>query len=282
MLMLNLKHYIHLMRLNKPIGILLLLWPTLWALWLAGEGHPDPTILAIFLLGVVIMRSAGCICNDLADRHIDGNVTRTVERPLPQGHVSLKGALTLTLFLLLLAFGLVLMCNQLTIGLAFIGVGMAILYPFMKRITDLPQVGLGAAFSWGVPMAFAAETGMIPTSAWILFFTAMIWPVIYDTMYAMVDREDDKKIGVKSTAILFNQYDTLIIGLLQCCFIVLLIMVGFTFQLSTAYFISLFFVSGLFLYQQWLIKDRDASNCYRAFSNNQWVGLVIFIGILLK
>ncbi len=275
-------HYLYLMRLDKPIGILLLLWPTLWALWLAGMGHPDNSTLFIFISGVILMRSAGCICNDIIDRRVDGHVTRTAKRPLPSGKVTVKEAIALAFLLLLSAFLLVLNCNQLTIALAFVGASLAIFYPFMKRFTQLPQVGLGAAFSWGVPMAFAAELGTVPASAWFLFLTAMIWPIIYDTMYAMVDREDDRKIGVKSTAILFDHRDIFILCVLQLCFVSLLLVVGVLFELSAIYYMCLFIVSTLFLYQQWLIKDREASACFQAFLNNQWVGLFVFLGIALS
>jgi 4-hydroxybenzoate polyprenyltransferase len=270
------------MRLDKPIGVLLLLWPTLWALWLARAGQPHGYVLMIFVLGVILMRSAGCILNDIADRHVDGHIQRTVHRPLPAGQVSVKEACVLASLLMLAAFFLVLFCNRLTLLLAFIGAGLTLVYPFMKRFTHLPQVGLGMAFSWGVPMAFAAEKGSVSLSAWFVFLTGMIWPVIYDTMYAMVDRNDDLKIGVKSTAILFNRMDKFVIGLLQLLFIILLISVGLIFELPPVYDLSVFIAAGLFLYQQWLIKDRDLERCFKAFLNNNWVGAVIFAGIVLS
>lgn len=281
--MLNLgrvSHYIYLMRLNKPIGILLLLWPALWALWLASDGQPNISILFIFILGVVLMRSSGCILNDFADRRVDGYVQRTSERPLATGVISIKQALTLAAILSFSAFLLVLQCNALTICLAFAGAGLTLFYPFMKRFTHLPQMGLGVAFSWSIPMAFAAELGKVSSSAWFLFFNAIFWPVIYDTMYAMVDREDDIKIGVKSTAILFGVNDKWIIGLLQMIFVILLIMTGYIFQLHSLYYTSLAGVTGLFIYQQWLIRNRDGQLCFKAFLNNNWVGLVIFAGIV--
>lgn len=274
--------YAYLIRLNKPIGILLLLWPTLWALWLSTNGSPHKKILVIFVLGVFLMRSAGCVINDFADRKVDGHVERTKLRPIASGKVSVFEALTLAALLALCAFLLVLLCNKLTIMLAFVGAALAFIYPFLKRFTHLPQFGLGIAFSWGVPMAFAAQTGEVETSGWFLFLTCIVWPVIYDTMYAMVDKEDDVAIGVKSTAILFNDMDKLIVGLLQGLFIVMLIMVGLMFELEPIYYFSIAVVTLLFIYQQWLIKDRDSRRCFRAFLNNNWVGLVIFAGIVLS
>jgi len=276
------SQYACLMRLNKPIPMLLLLWPTLWGLWLASNGQPDLQNLARFILGVILMRSAGCILNDFADRHIDGAVQRTRERVLATGKVSIREAFLLAAILSLTAFLLVLQCNLLTILLAFVAAGLACIYPFLKRYTHLPQIGLGMAFSFGIPMAFAAELGALNGPAWFLFFTAMLWPVIYDTMYAMADREDDVKIGVKSTAILFGGKDTFMIGLLQIIFVIFLIRLGYIFQLHSIYFISLTLVSSLFFYQQWLIRNRDAKQCIHAFLNNHWVGLVIFAGIALS
>lgn len=276
----RLTQYIYLMRLDKPIGILLLLWPTLWALWLASKGSPNIKILCIFVMGVILMRSAGCIMNDVADRNIDAFVARTRNRPLASGKLRTKEALFLAAFLALLAFMLVLFCNALTIFLAFFGALFAIIYPFLKRITHLPQFMLGIAFTWSIPMAFAAETGTVSLSAWLLFLTGCLWPIIYDTMYAMVDREDDLKIGVKSTAILFERKDTLFIGLFQILFILLLALVGFVFNLKPIYYAALFLVALLFMYQQFLIKDRNPANCFRAFMNNNWVGVIIFLGIL--
>jgi 4-hydroxybenzoate polyprenyltransferase len=277
----NCKKYCILMRLNKPIGILLLLWPTLWALWLAHRGLPGYKILGIFIAGVVLMRSAGCVINDFADRHFDAHVKRTATRPLATGSIHPRRAILLFVMLTLIAFILVLLLNEYTILLAFVGALLAVAYPFMKRFTHLPQVGLGLAFSWGVPMAFAAENNTIPYSAWVLFFTAILWPVIYDTMYAMTDRDDDVKIGLKSTAILFAGYDRLIIGVLQGLFLLGLVYVGVLFKLSNYYNVSLVIVAGFFVYQQILIKNRDRQRCFQAFLNNHWVGLVIFVGILL-
>jgi 4-hydroxybenzoate polyprenyltransferase len=274
--------YARLMRFDKPVGILLLLWPTVWALWLASAGKPDTRVLAIFVAGVIIMRAAGCIINDFADRYVDGHVLRTSRRPLVSGEVSVKEALILFVLLMTLAFGLVLLCNWLTVLLAFVGALLATTYPFLKRITHLPQLGLGLAFSWGVPMAFAAQTNQVPASAWWLFATAMIWPVIYDTFYAMADKQDDIKIGVKSTAILFANYDRVITSVLQLIFIVMLAMTGYVFQLGTVYDVSLVFAAILFLYQQQLIEQREPAACFAAFLNNSWVGAIIFAGILMS
>lgn len=278
----RLLQYIYLMRLNKPIGIMLLLWPTLWALWLASEGTPDKTILLVFVGGVIVMRSLGCILNDYADRHFDGHVERTKNRPLASGKILPAEALLLAALLCVCALSLVLICNWLTLMLACIGVILVVVYPLMKRFTHVPQLGLGAAFSWGVPMAFAAQTGMISMSAWFLFLTGVIWPVAYDTIYAMIDRRDDIKIGVKSTAILFDDMDKLIIALLQALFVILLVIVGLMFHLHPVYYVSLMLAAGLFVYQQWLIKNRDSERCYEAFINNNWVGLIIFTGILMS
>ncbi|MBV9576755.1 MAG: 4-hydroxybenzoate octaprenyltransferase [Gammaproteobacteria bacterium] len=278
----RLLQYSYLMRLDKPIGILLLLWPTLWALWLAAQGKPDRKVLCIFITGVVLMRSAGCVINDLTDRHIDGFVQRTHQRPLPSGSVTPKEALVLAAILLMLAFLLVLLTNHFTIQLAFVGAILTLIYPMMKRFTYLPQCGLGLAFSWGMPMAFAAQRDSVTFSAWFLFFTGLIWPIIYDTLYAMVDREDDLKINVKSTAILFNTKDKFIIACLQLIFLIMLVIVGMLFQLHQIYYFSLLIVFLLFIYQQWLIKKREPQQCFQAFLNNNYVGFVIFCGICLS
>lgn len=278
----RLSLYAYLMRLDKPIGIFLLLWPTLWALWLASLGHPDDKILFIFIAGVILMRSAGCILNDFADRHIDAYVKRTQNRPLASGKLTSREALILAGLLSLLAFLLVLNCNFLTIYLACVSASIALIYPFLKRITHLPQLGLSVAFSWGIPMAFAAVTNSLNSDVWFLFFTSALWPIIYDTMYAMVDREDDLKIGVKSTAVLFNAMDKMLIALLQLLFMIMLIVTGIIFHLSPVFYLSIVVVTLLFGYQQWLIKDRDPQKCFHAFLNNNWVGLVIFVGIFLS
>jgi 4-hydroxybenzoate polyprenyltransferase len=268
------------MRLDKPIGILLLLWPTLWALWIAGDGHPKPWLVAVFVAGVVLMRSAGCVINDYADRKIDSHVKRTAQRPLTAGLVSKKEALTLFSLLVVLAFLLVLTLNPLTIGLSLVGAFLAISYPFTKRFTHLPQAYLGAAFGWAIPMAFAAQTGSVDSRSWWLFGAVLVWALIYDTMYAMVDRDDDVNIGVKSTAILFGRYDRLIIGLLQVLFLGLLFHVGHLFGLGDYYVIGLAAAAMLMLYHQWLIRDRQRELCFKAFLHNHWVGVIIFAGIV--
>ncbi|MBK8188381.1 MAG: 4-hydroxybenzoate octaprenyltransferase [Cellvibrio sp.] len=277
----QLKLYAQLMRLHKPIGIYLLLWPTLWGLWLATPNLiPSIKNLLIFILGVILMRSAGCIINDFADRNIDGKVKRTQDRPLAAGAISSKEALTLCVLIAVTAFFLVLMTNSLTILLSVGGLILAATYPFMKRHTHLPQVVLGAAFAWSVPMAFAAEAYGIRQEAWLIYLAVVLWTVVYDTFYAMVDRDDDIKIGVKSTAILFGEQDKIITGGLQILTIYTLILVGQRFALGTAYYASLVIVAGLFAYQQWLIRFRDRDACFRAFLNNHWVGLAVFIGIV--
>lgn len=277
----KIKQLLYLARLNKPIGIYLLLWPTLWGLWLAGKGEPDVLIVVIFILGVVLMRSAGCVINDIADYKKDGFVERTRLRPLVTKKVSIKEALLFFSILLIAAFILVCLTNRLTVLLAFCGALIAIAYPFLKRVTHLPQLGLGVAFSWSIPMAFAAINNTIPHEGWLLFTTALLWPIIYDTQYAMTDRQDDIQIGVKSTAILFGQWDRIIISLLQLLFLLLLVVIGFVFQLNVIYFLSLLLVSVLFIYQQWLIKDRLRERCFQAFLNNNWVGCLIFLGMAL-
>ncbi|HLB58271.1 MAG TPA: 4-hydroxybenzoate octaprenyltransferase [Gammaproteobacteria bacterium] len=278
----KIKQFIYLTRLNKPIGIFLLLWPALWALWLASTGRPDANIVFIFIAGVIVMRAAGCVVNDIADRNFDGEVERTRKRPLVTQKITLKEAWIVFLILISCAFTLVLFLNSYSIFLAFIGAFLAILYPFMKRFTHLPQLGLGLAFAWSIPMAFAAETNSISFEAWILFLAAAIWPVIYDTMYAMVDEIDDIKIGVKSTAILFGKWDKIIVGLLQIIFLLLFVWIGFLFKLRLIYFLSVLLAGLLFIYQQVLIKSRDRENCFKAFLNNHWVGLIVFLGIFMS
>jgi 4-hydroxybenzoate polyprenyltransferase len=277
MLMYKIKNILLLMRFHKPIGILLLLWPTLWALWLAAGTTPDCFVLMVFISGVIVMRAAGCVINDIADRRIDKFVTRTRARPLAAGTLSVKTALVIFVLLMLAALVLLLQLNHLTIYLGFIGALIAVIYPFMKRFTHLPQLGLGAAFSWGVPMAFAALTNTVPAKAWLLFCTALLWPVIYDTMYAITDRSDDLAIGVKSTAVLFGKYDALIIAGLQILFLLGFVWVGVCFHLQAPFYFSLAFCAGLFLYQQWLMKKGQP---FKAFLNNNWVGLIIFVGIV--
>jgi 4-hydroxybenzoate polyprenyltransferase len=275
----KLYQYAILMRLNRPIGILLLLWPTLWALWIAGQGHPDVLVTTVFILGVILMRSAGCVINDYADRNIDPHVKRTRERPLAAKRVSEKEALILFAVLCLIAFSLVLLMNILTIGLSVIAALLAATYPFMKRYTHLPQVFLGAAFGFSIPMAFAAQTGEIPLIAWLLFIINLLWTVVYDTLYAIVDREDDLLIGVKSTAILFGKADKLIIASLQIIAILLLLYLGQLISGSYLYYIGIFIAAMLVIYQQWLVKDREPAKCFQAFLNNNWFGAAVFAGI---
>ncbi|WP_189421430.1 4-hydroxybenzoate octaprenyltransferase [Cellvibrio zantedeschiae] len=268
-----------LMRLDKPIGILLLLWPTLWALWLAANGVPSIKNLVIFCLGVVIMRSAGCVINDFADRKIDGRVARTQGRPLATGVISSREAIILFVTLCLIAFGLVLLTDPLTIKLSVGGLLLAFSYPFMKRHTHLPQVVLGAAFAWGIPMAYAAETGALDKNMWLIYLAVVLWTVVYDTFYAMVDRDDDLKIGVKSTAILFGEQDRVITGALQIMVLYALVLVGKAYTLGWVFHLGLVVAAGLFAYQQWLIRFRERKACFTAFLNNNWVGAAIFIGI---
>ena len=277
----RLREYALLMRLDRPIGIFLLLWPTLWALLIAGEGRPDPMVLMVFILGVVLMRSAGCVINDFADREIDGHVQRTRDRPLAAGRVSELEAKLLFLLLCLLAFGLVLLLNTLTIMLSFVGALLAASYPFMKRVTHLPQVYLGAAFGWSVPMAFAAQTGSVPQIAWLLFTATVLWATAYDTMYAMVDREDDLVLGVKSTAILFGDADRQIIGIIQVMVLVCLLMIGYQAKLGLYYYGGVLVAAALAAYQQGLIRYREREGCFRAFLNNNWFGAAVFTGLLL-
>lgn len=277
----RLPFYIQLMRLDRPVGIYLLLWPTLWALWVAGEGTPSVANVIIFVLGVIVMRSAGCVINDYADRHVDGHVERTQQRPLAQKVVSEKQALMLFAGLCLFAFILVLFTNSFTIWLSLGGLVLASIYPFMKRYTHLPQVVLGAAFAWAVPMAFAAETESLPDVVWLLYIATVTWTVAYDTQYAMVDREDDLKIGVKSTAILFGDADKMIIGILQGLTILTLIMAGNKIGAGWPYYLSLLVGAGLFVYHQKLIKDREREACFQAFLNNHWFGVCVFIGLVM-
>jgi len=276
----KIHQYALLMRLDKPIGILLLLWPTLWALWIAGEGSPDTWVVMVFVAGVFLMRSAGCVINDYADRKIDPHVARTKNRPLASGQVTPDEALILFVVLSLGAFFLVLMTNWLTVGLSVIGAFLAGTYPFMKRHTYLPQLYLGLAFGWAVPMAYAAQTGEVPALAWLLLLATVLWATAYDTMYAIVDRADDVKIGVKSTAILFGDADRVIIGIIQIMMLLILLMIGERAELNWPYYLGLAAAAGLMTYQQYLIKDRDGMKCFKAFLNNNWVGVVIFAGIL--
>lgn len=278
----RLREYALLMRLNRPIGILLLMWPTLWGLWVASQGRPDMLVLGVFMLGVVLMRSAGCVINDYADRDIDPLVERTRDRPLAAKRVSTKEALALFAVLCLLAFLLVLQLNQLTILLSFAGAFLAASYPFMKRYTHLPQVYLGAAFGWSIPMVFAAQTGEVPVVAWVMFFANLFWAVAYDTAYAMMDRQDDVKVGVKSTAILFGKWDRHMIALAHLLCLALLIVVGQLAGLGGFFYLALIAAAGLAAYQQKLIQTRDPKMCFKAFLNNNWFGAVIFAGLVLN
>ena len=273
--------YAQLVRFDKPIGSYLLLWPTLWALAIAGEGAPDPWILFVFVAGTFLMRSAGCAINDYADRDLDLHVARTRERPLTSGRISAREALAVFAVLSLAAFALVLTLDRFTIELSFIGIALAASYPFMKRFHYLPQVHLGAAFGWAVPMAFAAETGGLPKMAWLLYVATIIWAVAYDTMYSMVDREDDLKVGMKSTAILFGDYDRLMVGVFQLLFLLALVLAGLDLEMSISYYLGLAAAALLLVYQQFLIADRVPAHCFLAFLNNHWVGALVFAGIIV-
>ena len=277
----KLKDYAMLMRLHRPIGILLLGWPTLWALWIAGQGRPDLRVFIVFVLGVVLMRSAGCVINDYADRDFDPHVERTRDRPIAAGRVSPREALTLFAVLCLIALALVLTLNRQTILLSFAGAFLAATYPFLKRYTHLPQFYLGIAFGWGIPMAFAAQTGGVPPLAWVLFAANVCWSVAYDTAYAMVDREDDLKVGVKSTAILFGRYDRAMVFIFHILTITLLVLTGALAGLGLGYYAGLMAALGFALYQQRLMRHRDRDGCFRAFLNNNWFGAAVFAGLLI-
>lgn len=277
----RLGHYAQLTRLNRPIGNFLLLWPTLWGLWLAAEGPPKPDVLAVFVLGVVVMRAAGCVINDYADRNLDGHVQRTRERPLATGAVSEREALTLFVVLCLIAFGLVLTMNWLTIALSPVAVALAASYPFMKRYTHFPQLHLGTAFGWAIPMGYAAQTGSVPGQAWLVLLVAVIWALIYDTEYAMVDRDDDLKVGIKSTAVLFGDYDRVVIAALQIAMTALLVVIGLMHQLGAVYYGGLAVAALFFVRQQWLIQNQEREPCFQAFLNNNIYGGVVFLGMLL-
>jgi 4-hydroxybenzoate polyprenyltransferase len=278
----RLEQYLRLMRLDRPIGIWLLLWPTLWALWVAGNGHPDPKVLVVFVLGVTVMRSAGCIVNDFADRNVDPHVRRTRERPLAARRVTPTEALLLFAGLMAVALWLATYLNPFTLRLACVGAALTVSYPFLKRFFALPQLYLALAFSWGVPMAFAALLGALPRVAWVMFVATIIWVTIYDTLYAMVDREDDLKIGVNSSAIVFADMDRLIVGALQLTMLMALLLMGRSLAFGNAYLVALGVAALFFLYQQWLIRAREPDACLRAFLNNHYVGMSIFIGILLE
>ena len=276
------RPWIQITRLDKPVGSYLLLWPTFWALWIAAAGTPSLANLIIFSLGVFLMRSAGCVINDFADRKVDGHVKRTSDRPLATGALSSRAALTGFALLCLVAFLLVLLTNRMTILLSFGGVALAFIYPFMKRHTHLPQLFLGAAFSWAIPMAFAAESSGLPAALWLLYAANLCWTIAYDTYYAMVDRDDDLKIGVKSTAILFGDLDLHMIGLLQVMALACLALAGARFELGGVYYLSLL-AGALFLaWQLWQARDRDRESCFRVFRQSHWFGVIVWAGIVLS
>ncbi len=278
-LLIKVKPYLLLMRLDRPIGTLLLLWPTWWALWAASGGHPEVKIWAIFTAGVFLMRAAGCVVNDIADRKYDGHVVRTQNRPLAQNNLPVKHAWYLFIGLMVAAALLLLALQQLTILLAMAAAFFAVTYPLMKRVTYLPQVYLGIAFSFSIPMAYAEITGSVPKVAWLLFIANILWTSAYDTIYAMVDRKDDLKIGVKSTAILFGDLDRIIIGIIQLLTVMALFLFGKQTEFTAPYYLSVIVVVWLFAYQQLQIFSRNEDKCFKAFLHNNWVGLVIFMGI---
>jgi 4-hydroxybenzoate polyprenyltransferase len=277
----RIKQYWLLARFDRPIGILILLWPSLWALWVASDGKPDILVLVVICLGVVLMRAAGCVINDYADRDFDPHVARTKQRPIAAGRVTPKEALIVFVALCLCAFALVLLLNVYTIALSFVAAFLAASYPFMKRYTHLPQAYLGIAFGWAVPMAFSAQLNTIPAVAWVMYVAVILWALVYDTMYAMVDKDDDLKIGVKSTAILFGDYDRQVMAVLQVIILGLLIVVGIMSHTGWVYYASLVVAAGLSVYQQKLIFHRQKDQCFKAFLNNNWFGVAVFIGLLL-
>jgi 4-hydroxybenzoate polyprenyltransferase len=277
----RLKDYARLARLHRPIGILLLLWPTLWALWIAGQGHPGFLAFAVFVTGVVLMRSAGCVINDYADRDFDPHVERTRDRPVAAGRVSPREALALFAVLCAIAFALVWLLNRLTILMSIVGAFLAASYPFMKRYTHLPQFYLGMAFGWGIPMAFAAVTGAVPPIAWVLFAANVFWSVAYDTAYAMVDRDDDIKVGVKSTAILFGRLDRFMIAVFHVLTLGLLSLAGTLAGRGWIFSLGLAAAAGFAVYQQFLLRERSREACFKAFLNNNWFGAAVFAGLVL-
>lgn len=278
----RLADYARLLRIDRPIGTLLLLWPTYWALWLAAEGAPSFANLLIFTLGVFFMRAAGCAINDFADRDWDRHVKRTKDRPLTAGRVRAWEAVALFAGLCLVSFLMVvLFTNTLTLYLSFGGALLAFIYPFMKRYTHLPQLFLGAAFSWAIPMAWAAEANQLSQLTWLLFTVNVLWTVAYDTLYAMVDRDDDLKVGIKSTAILFGDADRAIIALLQTMVVVILVMVGQRAELGSFYYLGVVAMATLFVYHQYLARERSREGCFKAFLNNNWAGFAVFLGLAL-
>lgn len=277
----RIQTYVQLMRLDKPIGILLLLWPMLWGLWFAAQGLPDWQILIIFVLGTILMRSAGCVINDYADRKIDPHVERTKNRPMAAGRVSSKEALLLAAGLSLSAFLLILPLNQLTILLSVPALFLAGTYPFTKRFFAMPQAYLGIAFSFGIPMAFAAQTDNLPPIIWILMLANLFWVIAYDTAYAIVDKPDDLKIGIQTSAITFGRFDVLGVMVCHACFIAIMLIIGQLQQMNLAYYAGLMWATGLIIYQYTLIRNRDRALCFKAFLHNNWVGMVVFAGIAL-
>ncbi len=276
----NWPAYKQIMRLDKPIGTYLVMWPTLWALWLAAEGVPRLDLLVIFVAGVFVMRAAGCVINDYADRQVDGHVERTKHRPMATGAITEKQALSLFIGLCLTAFVLVLFTDAFTIKLSFIAVLLATSYPFMKRYTHWPQLVLGLAFSWAIPMAFAAQTGQLPFVSWLIFVAVVLMTVAYDTYYAMVDRNDDLRIGVKSTAVLFGDWDRTIIAIMQAMTLVLMLWVGALMKLGVFYYLGLLTMTGMFVYQYLITRNRDRAACFKAFLNNHWASLALWIGLV--
>jgi len=275
-------HYLKLIRFDRPIGTYLLLWPALWALWIASDGVPTLKILIIFILGVFFMRSAGCAINDYADRDFDASVKRTAQRPLATGAITAKEAIGVFAALAIASFILVLQLNGLTIAMSLIALALAASYPFMKRIHMLPQVHLGVTFGWSIPMAYTAVHNQLPDfSNWLIFFTAVIWTTAYDTLYGMADRDDDIKLGLKSTAILFGDKDKIIVGILQCLVTLMLIAIGLLESLGGFYYLGLALATSFFVYQQYLIRHRAPVPCFQAFLNNNWFGLVVFLGLML-
>ena len=275
------NRWLRLMRLDRPIGTYLLLWPTYWGLWFAAEGVPNINHLIIFTLGVIVMRAAGCVINDYADRKVDGAVRRTAHRPLPQGEITPQQALMLFFVLLTVALGLVLMLNKMTVLFSIGGLLLAASYPFLKRLTHLPQLGLGAAWAWTIPMAFVAERQALPPALWLLFTAVILWTVAFDTYYAMVDRDDDVKVGIKSSAILFGRYDLAVIVSLQIATLVLLSLVGIAFDRGLYYALGLIIAAASFVKQYVKAKDRSEEGCFSAFLDNHRVGMIIFIGLAM-
>ena len=278
----KLKNYLLLMRLDKPIGIWLLMWPMLWSMWVSTDGQVNETLLIVFLFGVIIMRSAGCVLNDIADKNIDPFVKRTKDRPIASGKISVREGKKLFIFLMAIAFSLLFFLNTSTKLLALLGALITTVYPFLKRIISAPQLFLGVAFGWAVPMTFSANLGYVNTVGWLIFVTAIIWAIIYDTYYAMVDRDDDINLPVKSTAILFGKYDLLIIGICQIIMVFLLILLAKIMSATIWVYLSIFISSCIMMHHQIITKKRQRAACFRAFYNNHYIGMVMFIGILLN